>query len=585
MKHYKKHKVILENFLFPLMLLLLPLWNMNVGIDLADTTYSLANYEYFGKTDQMWFFSTFLANVIGLGLTKLPLGNTLLGINFYTSLFISLLALLSYFYLKKKFPAPLVFWGEACAIFLAWCPSTILYNYATYLFVTFSLLFLMQGLKKRKRFYLVLSGVFLGLNLFVRFPNVTEVGFIVAVWGYGFFKKSKFVKIYQDTLACLAGYLIAVITMFVTISLLFGANQYIQAIKDLFSMNTEAVSYTPLSMILSIVKSYMEGGKWLLFILAAGALGVALFALTPNAVRKIMLFFYGVGLVIYIRWLQQQGMFDFNYRYYHSVYLLVVVFLIISILLLIWEIIKKKTTADEKLLALVLLLLIGITPLGSNNHLYPNLNFLFLLAPFTFSKLYEWIAPLFEKREVQVLDSLRVLVLVFVAVLSFQTAFFGLSFVFNEGYAGEKRDANIENSVIMNGMTTTLEKSQDIQELQNYLQEYELFGQNVLLHGNIPGISYLFEMPSVISNPWSDLPSFPTALFSKEMQEIKEGTLVIVSKSLGDWLIDKPIENQELKQSYQTNQKKIILKQFIEERNYVPIFENTGFMVLQEDSR
>ena len=90
MKHYKKHKAILENFLFPLLLLLLPLWNMNVGIDLADTTYSLANYEYFGKTDQMWFFSTFLANVIGLGLTKLPLGNTLLGMNFYTSfLFLS----------------------------------------------------------------------------------------------------------------------------------------------------------------------------------------------------------------------------------------------------------------------------------------------------------------------------------------------------------------------------------------------------------------------------------------------------------------------------------------------------------------
>lgn len=580
---YKKNKTILENFIFPLLLLGLPFLNLQIGLDLADTSYSLVNFEYFGKTDQMWFFSTFLANVSGFLMTKLPLGHTFLGMNFYTSLVLSMLALLAYFFLKKKIDAPLLFLGEAISIFLAWCPTTILYNYLTYLFMTLGLISMYYGLWKKKKGLLILAGVFLGLNLFVRFPNITEVAFILAVWAYGFFKKKPFVKIYQDTLYCLIGYLISVISMFVLISVFFGADRYIQAITNLFAMNSEAVSYTPTAMVMSLVLSYIEGGKWLLYLLAAAVLGILLLLVTPNAVRKVMSVFYGIALLLYFRYLYQQGMFDLNYHYYLSVYQLTVIFLIISIGLILWELIRKKNSPEDKLYAMILLLLIGITPLGSNNHLYPNLNYLFLVAPFTLSKLFQFVKPIFQKREVQVFDGARILTLVFLAVFVIQTTLFGCFFVFNQGYLGEKRDAKVENSVIMNGMTTTKDKAVSLQELQDYLEKEGLLGQPVLLHGNIPGISYVFSMPSVISNPWSDLDSFPSQLFQEEMAKIDTPVLMILSKELGDWMLNRKLEDESNNQIFESNRKKITLKEFILERNYVPVFENAEFMVLQEE--
>ncbi len=36
--------------------------------------------------DSMWYFATWIANVFGNALTKLPWGDTMLGMNVYTSL-------------------------------------------------------------------------------------------------------------------------------------------------------------------------------------------------------------------------------------------------------------------------------------------------------------------------------------------------------------------------------------------------------------------------------------------------------------------------------------------------------------------
>ena len=85
-----------ENVLFPLILLLFPLLKANQGIDLTDTGYSLGNYRFFGQVGGVWTLLTFLSNVLGFLLTKLPMGGTMLGMKIYTSLIISGMALLGY---------------------------------------------------------------------------------------------------------------------------------------------------------------------------------------------------------------------------------------------------------------------------------------------------------------------------------------------------------------------------------------------------------------------------------------------------------------------------------------------------------
>lgn len=81
------HRVwkLVENIVFPLVLLLFPLLKVQEGIDLTDTGYSLGNYRFFGESGGIWEVLTFLSNVTGVLFTKLPMGKTMLGMKIYSS--------------------------------------------------------------------------------------------------------------------------------------------------------------------------------------------------------------------------------------------------------------------------------------------------------------------------------------------------------------------------------------------------------------------------------------------------------------------------------------------------------------------
>ena len=139
---YRKYQTWIENGLFPVLLILYPFVQINQGIDVSDTAYSLSNFAFFGEMKGTWMTATFLANVLGSLLMKLPFGDTLLGIYCYTTLLQSATAVLVYASMRRRIPAPVLFLGEIGALGLCWCPSTILYNYLTYLLLMGGMLLL-----------------------------------------------------------------------------------------------------------------------------------------------------------------------------------------------------------------------------------------------------------------------------------------------------------------------------------------------------------------------------------------------------------------------------------------------------------
>ena len=185
-----EQKQNLRENLFFVILAFYPLRHISWGLDFWDTGYNYANFQYMGTRhmDPMWLFSTYLANVTGNLLTKLPSADTLMGMNLYTGLFASVLALTGYFFCtrKLKMQTGIVFAGEMIALSLCWCPTALLYNYLTYLFFLLSSILLYIGLTKEKRACMIWAGVFLGTNVLVRFSNLPEAAMIVAVWAYDF---------------------------------------------------------------------------------------------------------------------------------------------------------------------------------------------------------------------------------------------------------------------------------------------------------------------------------------------------------------------------------------------------------------
>ena len=211
---YGRCQNFIERIVFPFILVIYPLLRIRLGIDMADTTYSLSNFQYFPSMDGTWMVATFLANVVGNMFMHLPFGDKLMGMYFYTALIQSMIALAVYEVFRRsdrsagRIPMPLVFAGEIIALGLCWCPSTILYNYLTYLFMTVGILLLYRGILKEDRRYYVAAGVCLGANVAVRMPNVVQAAFIVAVWYGTAVCGRKWLQAVRDLLWGIPGYVV-----------------------------------------------------------------------------------------------------------------------------------------------------------------------------------------------------------------------------------------------------------------------------------------------------------------------------------------------------------------------------------------
>ena len=99
-KETKKEKI--SNVILMIFLLLYPLRKAMIGLDLMDAGYALGNYRFFDTMNETWKLATYLSNVLGVLLGKLPFGNTWVGMNVYTSLLIGITASTTYGFLVKQ---------------------------------------------------------------------------------------------------------------------------------------------------------------------------------------------------------------------------------------------------------------------------------------------------------------------------------------------------------------------------------------------------------------------------------------------------------------------------------------------------
>lgn len=76
-----------------MILFLYPFIGVRQGVDVTDTTYSLGNYQFQNSLDKVWMLATYLPNLLGHGLTLLPGGDSMLGMNVYTTFLICIMAL------------------------------------------------------------------------------------------------------------------------------------------------------------------------------------------------------------------------------------------------------------------------------------------------------------------------------------------------------------------------------------------------------------------------------------------------------------------------------------------------------------
>ena len=588
----------IQKFLFPLILFLFPLLKMNQGIDLTDTAYSLGNYRFFGQTGGVWMLLTFLSNVVGHFFTLLPFGQTMLGMKFYSALLVSFMALLGYRFFKTKMPATLAFAGELAAIGLCWCPTVILYNYMTYLLFLLGAIFLFRGLAGGRRNCLILAGVFLGLNATVRFPgNVLEIGLIVALWYYGALKKKTVKEIAGETALCAAGYIAAFLVMLGGISVLYGIGAPGEMIAGVFGMAGSASDYTLGEMLWAILDAYFHGFGWLLYMLLCILPGIPFLVIFRKRFLGACKIIYCVCIVFLFVVLGKWGMYNFRYFQKESALQWGAVFLLLTIAVAIWMLCTKMLDDEWKLIGCIALLVVLITPLGSNNHIWPVLNNLFFVAPIIFWMIYKfarWGRTYLDTTGKVPLFPVKAMLSGILIAFFIQAIGIGCGYVFLDGEAGEKRNMTVTGNKVLEGMNTNALNAETLEEISFFMTEHkaEYAQKELILYGNIPGLSYYLDKPTAISTTWADLDTSTLAQLQADLRNIstqisaqkEEKPLIILTPLVAAYLSGDQavmdywgIDANE----YGQDEKLETISKFMKKHAYTEVFANEAFVVYQ----
>ena len=634
----------LWEFVFVAILVLYPLRHITWGLDLWDTGYGYANFEYMGTRhmDPMWLFSTYLTTAIGHILSLLPGAKTLVGMNLYTGLAISLLAVLGYYFCTKvlKIPALLAFLGEFTAVSFCWCPTGSFYNYVTYVFFLISVLCLYLGLSRGKKGWLFAAGVALGCNVLARFSNLPEAAMIVGVWAYGIIcwleerkgitqdagaaenaetedkkvrKKAAGAKLrkklLQDTGMCLAGYLTALLVLFGYIQIRYGMDEYVRGIQRLFSMTEVATDYTAASMIMGMFDWYLQNLYWeirMCIFLAAGIVAVGVLELigtyaANDSVKKVLRILEWAGsaglTAMMVYWLYQQGFCSTQYTNYGAVIWPGVTFLTLTLLVALWRIFTPSVPREEKLISGLIFLIVLITSLGSNNKLYPSMNNLFLALPYMYWQFYRFCkyagSLKWKKLTISAVPA-KCIFGGFFLLFFIQVGLFGRSFVFAEGTGVQDISAQVTNNETLKGVWMSKERAEWMQEISEYVNDRGLAGRDVLLYGQIPALSYYLQMPAAF-NPWPDLDSYQIRQLELDMRAMQERMdedatyrpVVLLEKKYAVYLEEgeaalKALQPTEKERGYIVDSPKLMLiGEFMDTYGYEKTFENEKFVIYE----
>lgn len=577
-RFYNSSKLVL----FPLIIVLFSLIKVDKGINLQDATYSLGNFSFFPESQGTWFLLTFVSNAVGYVFTLLPFGHTMLGMKLYTSLVIALMGLLAYRFFMTKMPAWLAFLSVMMSVGMCWAPSTILYHYLTYFFLLLGGILLFRGLAGDRPLCLFLAGVALGTNLLVRFPgNGLEVLLIIPLIHYGILMKKKSGNIVKEIGICVGGYISALAIIMTAMSFMYGISAIPELFSGAFGIAGSASDYTLGGMLASIMSAYLHGMRWAVYIIICTLMGIPFFLLFGDKYVKARKLIYCVCIVFLFFVLSRWGMFNFKYYQKESALSPGVIFLMISMAVDIWILLTKQMNYDWKLLGGISLVMLLITPLGSNNHIWPNLNNLFFSAPVTV-----WIVYRFVRWGRRYLDSTakvplfaaKAMLLGCVLLFFIQSIGVGAKYIFAEGENGDAVRFEVSDNTVLKGMKTTEKNAESLTGLSEYLasrsKDYD--ERKLVLYGNIPGLSFILDKPSALNTTWSDLDSNPVEAMKDALNKASEDCT-------GDESANRPlvIISDSFEDNFVNVQKHELLDNYLSQNRYTEVFNNDTFVVYE----
>ncbi len=537
LRHHFSQRFCLSDKTFGLFIVVITfLYHAIVGIqgfDMYDEGWSLTGFQQIFNAPESveYLFLYYLTNIIG-GLWNICFGfGGIYSFRILASIVISLTAYVVWLMLRDHINRWYILGGLLMAYFSSYYGIMVFYhNYLTTLLTVCSMLFLYKALTLDSSQCAFLSGLVIGINIFVRLPNIVLLALVLLLIPYYLHTHHR-EKTTTLFISVAVGVVLGILFVLGLMVALGHLEIFISAIQGGFSASDDAESTHNLG---TMVTRYLS-----------------------------------VYAIIFT-----QGILNNTYTIY-----------LIATITCCWIIFSRRYPISTVYLACLSLLYLHLLPLGSDYGIQ-NMgeNCLFLAAPFTLGFIAKALKNITVAPYLKTLS--EVILWLFVALFMVR----GGKHIMMECYfdEGNRLEKTYKPDTPLATTYTTKENCKELNTIMEELSHYVKPGDELLCFQNMPMLHFLTQTQPYLKNPWvwSYDPSNMQLHFQKAEKAGKKLPVLVREKTMiAYWTKPYPNwDNPHAENSYLHKNKKIaLIQQFILTHHYHVVWENDICQILLPD--
>jgi len=539
------------------------------GLDFTDLGYSLTGHQQFyiapegiGEGLVNWL-SYFIGHWLGAFFGGAVISYKLAYVLVITITALSAYAGLASIFGHSRFLATIIF---LVTLFIGKASENwIGYNNLTALFYTVGAILLFHGLIKESRALIMLAGMVLGANIFVRFPNILGVLLVSAVWLHAWSKHWSIWITLRGTAYFLSGAMLGITLIWMLISWHDHQQFYFEGIYAILGMATDPNSHHSGSGLLKMfVQDHLKAFMLASIFAITGAVASQWIATRKNALRK--------GLILICATLLA-AIF-----YYEDLWKWILVgFFYLSLIAIIAM--ERHNRQPLALMAFIAFMVLMLTPLGSNTGMRNAMYGLWLALPLVMTWLLKQ-----PNRTPDVPLSLDPARQTFVNTILLAIGINAIVTSWLYTYRDSEDRLAMTHSIaapLLIGCLTTEARAHVVGELLRALPKYVRPGDSLLAYNEMPLIHFLTKTRPWLGNPWPMLygPSKIDRLL--RLKEINATTLpVIVRAKINTSSRQWPENSSTMGTEDREDESRRIFAKFEQRHDYEVVWSNGSFEIL-----
>ena len=551
------------------------------GLDFTDMGFWLTGYQQlYTHPDTIWalcWLSYFIGHWVGLALgggvlayklgyvvvvtTSAMVAYRLLASQFGNSRMLAAMVLLTVFFTRG-------FGGN-------W----VGYNELTALFYLTGAALLFFGLVGNRKPLVVLAGVVLGANLFVRFPNLLGITLVSTVWLQAWVYRWTLRDIWVWSAWFLGGFTLGVALIWSLIVLHGHEAIYLQGIQAIFGEAVGANSPHAGSGLLNLfISDHVQAFAKALSIVVIGS-WIANWASKQKILLASVVILVGTLLLVYVIYVYGQWRTCIPGICY--IVLLSIVFL------------ESRKNPSLALLAFIAGMVLLLAPLGSTNGISNAVFGIWLALPLTliwlwrsfdlaFSLCFKVSDDRFESNSSFSMEArgFRVFAITIVLALLIHS----LAWAWRHTYLDSKNRYAMTHSIahpLLVGTYTIAARAKVVTELLEAMPRFTKPGDEVLAYNGIPVVHFLTETHPWLGNPWLDFDGAEkvSALIRKK-EQIGAKLPCIVRATGSTYVNSWPIDARPLATWWHQDETRRVFAEFEQRHGYVVAWSNDFFEIL-----